>query len=129
MSSAAKIDDEHTRRIKRTSLKNANLLPESAGNLQLTPSEFIQYVVATESSKNLDSSLKRHTAFIKRIRQSAGAENHDQLLKDIETLSLEKYVDEIAGAVVEGITRCKTEKDVWSAVEVCSNNLQLRSNG
>lgn len=52
------------------------------------------------------------------MRQSLGTETHDQVLKDIESLSLEKYVDEISGAVVEGIGRCKTEKDVWSAVEV-----------
>lgn len=47
-----------------------------------------------------------------------GADNHDQILKDIDSLSLEKYIDEVAGAVVEGVSRCKTEKDVWSAVEV-----------
>jgi hypothetical protein len=52
------------------------------------------------------------------MRQSIAADNHDQILKDIETLTLEKYVDEIAGVAVEGIGRCKTEKDVWSAVEV-----------
>jgi hypothetical protein len=40
-------------------------------------------------------------------------------MKDIETLSLEKYVDEIAGAAVEGLARCKTERDIWGAVEVC----------
>jgi len=45
-------------------------------------------------------------------------DNRDQIMKDIESLSLEKYVDELAGAVVEGLGRCKTEKDVWSAVEV-----------
>ena len=55
---------------------------------------------------------------IKRIRLSLGVENHDQIMKDIESLSLEKYVDEMASAVLEGIARCKTEKDVWSAVEV-----------
>lgn len=72
----------------------------------------------TEPSKALDSSLKRHTALIKRMRQSLGSENHAQVLKDLESLSLEKYVDEISSAAVEGIGRCKTEKDVWSAVEV-----------
>jgi len=46
------------------------------------------------------------------------ADNREQIMKDIEALSLEKYVDEIAGAVIEGLGRCKTEKDVWSAVEV-----------
>jgi regulator of nonsense transcripts 2 len=66
----------------------------------------------------LDSSLKRHTALIKRIRQSIGHDNRDQILKDIETLALEKYIEEIAGAVPEGIARCKVDKDVWSAVEV-----------
>lgn len=62
--------------------------------------------------------MKRHTALIKRMRQSLGTDNHEQILKDINSLSLEKYVDELAGAVLEGIARCKTEKDVWSAVEV-----------
>jgi regulator of nonsense transcripts 2 len=66
----------------------------------------------------LDSSLKRHTALIKRIRQSIGHDNRDQILKDIETLALEKYIEEIAGAVPEGIVRCKLERDVWSAAEV-----------
>jgi len=52
------------------------------------------------------------------MRQSMGGDNHDQIMKDIDSLSLEKYIDEIASASVEGIFRCKTEKDVWSAVEV-----------
>ena len=62
--------------------------------------------------------MKRHTALIKRMRQSIGADYRDQVLKDVDQLSLEKYIDEIASAAVEGIARCKTEKDVWSAVEV-----------
>jgi len=65
--------------------------------------------------------LKRHTALIKRIRQSLAIDNHDQILKEIETLSLEKYIDEIVSAVVDGIARCKTERDVWSAVEARMN--------
>ncbi|KAI0633799.1 ARM repeat-containing protein [Trametes polyzona] len=99
----AKVDDEQTRRAKRAALKELNVA--EAGQ---------------ESNKALDSSLKKHTALIKRMRQSLGAENHDQILKDINTLSLEKYVEEIVGAAVEGISRCKTEKDVWSAVEIIS---------
>ena len=71
-----------------------------------------------DSSKALDSSLRRHTALIKRIRQSIGLDNRDQILKDLETLTLEKYIEEIAGAVPEGIARCKLEKDAWSATEV-----------
>ena len=52
------------------------------------------------------------------MRQSVGSDNYDQITKDIAQLSLEKYVDELAGAVLEGIGKCKTERDVWSAVEV-----------
>lgn len=57
------------------------------------------------------------------MRQSIGAENRDHILRDIESLSLEKYIDEIAGAVLEGVGRCKTEKDVWSAVEVFTSRI------
>ncbi|KAI5123948.1 hypothetical protein M0805_006362 [Coniferiporia weirii] len=71
-------------------------------------------------SRALDSSLKRHTALIKRMRQSLGTDNNEQIMKDVSSLSLEKYVDELAGAAVEGVARCKTEKDVWSAVEIVS---------
>ncbi|KAI0360874.1 ARM repeat-containing protein [Trametes cingulata] len=99
----AKVDEEQARRAKRAALKELNTT--EAGK---------------EPAKALDSSLKRHTALIKRMRQSLGAENHDQIMKDIDSLSLEKYVDEIVGAVMEGILRCKTEKDIWSAVEIIS---------
>lgn len=98
-----KADEEHSRHVKRAQLKQLN--DDRAGE---------------ELAKALDSSLKRHTALIKRIKQSMGVDNHDQILKDIDTLSLEKYIDEIAGAVTEGIVRCKLEKDVWSAAEVIS---------
>ena len=64
--------------------------------------------------------MKRHTALIKRIRQSLAADNREQILKEIDSLSLEKYIEEIANAIIEGIARCKTEKDVWAAVEVRS---------
>lgn len=56
---------------------------------------------------------------IKRLRRSIEAENRELILKDMVSLSLEKYIDEIAGAILEGVVgRCKTEKDVWSTVEV-----------
>ncbi|KAJ7497393.1 ARM repeat-containing protein, partial [Mycena latifolia] len=100
--SNSKLDEERVRLARRQSLRSLNGTP-----------------AAQESSK-LDSSLKRHTALIKRMRQSMAMDNRDQILKDIDTLSLEKYVDEIVGAGIEGITRCKTEKDVWSAVEIVS---------
>ncbi|KAJ7680426.1 ARM repeat-containing protein [Mycena polygramma] len=100
--SGSRLDEERVRLSKRKSLKSLNGNP------------------TTQESSKLDSSLKRHTALIKRMRQSMAMDNRDQILKDIDTLSLEKYVDEIVGAAVEGVARCKTEKDVWSAVEIIS---------
>ncbi|KAI0260818.1 ARM repeat-containing protein [Gloeopeniophorella convolvens] len=99
-----KVDEEKARRNKRAQLRVLNVRSPGTG----------------ESNKSLDSSLKRHTALIKRIRQSIGLDNRDQILKDVDTLALEKYIDEIAGAVPEGVARCKLEKDVWSAAEVIS---------
>ncbi|EIW82813.1 ARM repeat-containing protein [Coniophora puteana RWD-64-598 SS2] len=97
---ASKADEEKSRHARRTKVKQQNANRD------------------TPDSAKLDSSLKRHTALIKRMRQTVGSDNRDQIVKDIDTLSLEKYVDEIAGATLEGIARCKTEKDVWSAVEI-----------
>ncbi|THH05893.1 hypothetical protein EW146_g9779 [Bondarzewia mesenterica] len=96
-----KVDEERARQAKRAQLRLLNV--QRAGQ---------------EPVRALDSSLKRHTALIKRMRQSVGADHRDQVLKDVEGLALEKYVDEIVGAVPEGIARCKLEKDVWSAAEV-----------
>lgn len=45
-------------------------------------------------------------------------DNRDQIMKDIDSLSLEKYIDELVSAIIEGLGRCKTEKDIWGAVEV-----------
>ncbi|KAG1890392.1 ARM repeat-containing protein [Suillus subluteus] len=101
-SALLKVDEEKARHARRVKLRELN----AAMDIQ-------------ELSK-LDSSLKRHTGLIKRMRQSLGTDQRDQILKDIDSLSLEKYIDEIAGAALEGIARCKTEKDVWSAVEVIS---------
>ncbi|KAJ7703097.1 armadillo-type protein [Mycena rosella] len=100
--SNSRLDEERVRLARRKSLRSVNGTP------------------TTQESSKLDSSLKRHTALIKRMRQSMAMDNRDQIIKDIDTLSLEKYVDEIVGAAVEGIARCKTEKDVWSAVEIVS---------
>lgn len=97
----SKEEEEKQKRIKRAELKQLNSAPSAP-------------------SKSLDSSLKRHSALIKRLRQSLGADNRDQVLKDIDGLTLEKYVEEIVQASVDGMSRCKTEKDVWAAAEIVS---------
>lgn len=66
---------------------------------------------------SLDSSLKKNTAFIKRLRTSLNADNQAGLLKDISSLSLEKYIPEVVGAASEGLQKCKTVSDILAAVE------------
>lgn len=131
MSTAQKNEEESARCTRRSALKALNVSNLANGMVVCCPippfthsypvghrATGLTLVVSSGSSKPLDSSWKRYTAFIKKVRQSLGVENRDQLLKDIETLSLEKYVDELDVAALEGISRCKSEKDVWSAVEV-----------
>lgn len=73
-----------------------------------------------KTASNLDASLKKNTAFIKRLRTGITSDVHDQLMKDLETLSLEKYISEIVGAVTEGLQKSKTSADIFTAIEVVS---------
>ncbi|EMR08831.1 hypothetical protein PNEG_02618 [Pneumocystis murina B123] len=73
-----------------------------------------------KTAPNLDTSLKKNTAFIKRLRTGITSDIHDQLIRDLETLSLEKYISEIVGAVVEGLQKSKTSADIFTAIEVIS---------
>lgn len=58
-------------------------------------------VVPSESYfTKLDSSLKKNTAFVKKLKQFTAAQL-DSLLKDMSTLNLSKYVSEVSQAIVE----------------------------
>jgi regulator of nonsense transcripts 2 len=46
------------------------------------------------------------------------ADNQTGLLKEITSLSLEKYVPEVVGAAAEGLQKCKTIADIMAALEV-----------
>ncbi|KAF9364733.1 hypothetical protein BGX34_000627 [Mortierella sp. NVP85] len=70
--------------------------------------------------KNLDSNIKKNTAFIKKCKTGLTADVSAQLLNDIKKLSLEKYISEIVTAILEGLARCKLGVDVAAAVEVIS---------
>lgn len=48
----------------------------------------------------LDSSLKKNTAFVKKLKQFTAAQL-DSLLKDMSSLNLTKYISEVAQALVE----------------------------
>lgn len=73
---------------------------------------------ATPIKGPFDSNLKKNTAFVKRVRQNLGVESKDQFLKEINTLGLDKYREEIIGALPEGMAKCATGKDVAACMEV-----------
>ncbi|KAJ9107589.1 hypothetical protein QFC21_001048 [Naganishia friedmannii] len=71
----------------------------------------------------LDASLKKHTTLINKLRSALLTTSSDVLIKEIDGLTLTKYVEEIVGAVVEGLTAAKGvgKVDVDSIVEVISH--------
>ncbi|KAI5477244.1 regulator of nonsense transcripts 2 [Pseudohyphozyma bogoriensis] len=69
----------------------------------------------------LDTSLKRHTALLTKLRSSLHTPaTVPGILKDVQGLALEKYIEEAVGAVVEGVGKCKNGTEVAGAVEVIS---------
>ena len=69
---------------------------------------------------SLDSSMKKNTAFIKRLRTAINASSQTQFLQDIRTLSLHKYLSEIISACYEGLCKLKTPGEIGTGVEIVS---------
>uniref|UniRef100_A0A1I8PTW1 MIF4G domain-containing protein n=1 Tax=Stomoxys calcitrans TaxID=35570 RepID=A0A1I8PTW1_STOCA len=64
----------------------------------------------------LDSSLKRNTAFVKKLKQFTAAQL-DSLMKDMKGLNLSKYISEICSALSEAKIKMT---DVPAVVMLCS---------
>ncbi|KAI5785039.1 putative nonsense-mediated mRNA decay factor [Peziza echinospora] len=75
-------------------------------------------VFKTQSS--LDSSLKKNTAVIKRLRTQLTGDSLPTILKELATISLEKYLSEVISAVADGLQKVKTSPDITAAVETVS---------
>lgn len=71
-------------------------------------------------SKSLDSSLKKNTAFIKRLRTAITAATLSTFLQEIRTLSLHKYLSEIISACYEGLCKLKAPGEIEAGVEIVS---------
>ncbi|KAF5560577.1 regulator of nonsense transcripts 2, partial [Fusarium napiforme] len=71
-------------------------------------------------AKTLDSSLKKNTAFIKRLRTAITAATLSTFLQEIRTLSLHKYLSEIISACYEGLCRLKSPGEIEASVEIVS---------
>ncbi|RKF81397.1 Regulator of nonsense transcripts 2 [Golovinomyces cichoracearum] len=70
--------------------------------------------------KSLDSSLKKNTAFIKRLRTAISPSTLNTFLHEIQTLILHKYLSEIISACYEGLCKLKSSGEIESGVEVVS---------
>ncbi|KAM0078493.1 mRNA decay protein [Fusarium odoratissimum] len=71
-------------------------------------------------AKTLDSSLKKNTALIKRLRTAITAATLSTFLQEIRTLSLHKYLSEIISACYEGLCRLKSPGEIEAGVEIVS---------
>lgn len=72
-----------------------------------------------ETASRLDSSLKKNTAFIKKVR-TFSKEQSQSLLDDVRTLSLEKYLSEIILSIGEGLLKLNTNSEITVCAEVVS---------
>ncbi|KAG6005866.1 hypothetical protein E4U21_007574 [Claviceps maximensis] len=71
-------------------------------------------------ANNLDSSMKKNTAFIKRLRTAITTATLSTFLQEIRTLSLHKYLSEIIAACYEGLCRLKSPGEIDAAIEIVS---------
>ena len=74
------------------------------------------YIAGDSESKTLDSSVKRNSALIKKLRQLS-EETKESLLLDILKTNQSKYVSEAVAAITEANVK---SKDINAAVQVCS---------
>ncbi|KAI1381809.1 ARM repeat-containing protein [Hypoxylon crocopeplum] len=71
-------------------------------------------------SSSLDSSLKKNTAFIKRLRTAITPATLNTFLQEMRSLSLSKYLSEIISACYEGLCKLKTPGEIDAAIEIVS---------
>ena len=71
-------------------------------------------------SASLDSSLKKNTAFIKRLRTSITSSTTATGLQEIRSLSLHKYLSEVISASYEGLCKLKSPTEIAAGIEIVS---------
>ncbi|KAJ4300471.1 mRNA decay protein [Collariella sp. IMI 366227] len=70
--------------------------------------------------KSLDSTMKKNTAFIKRLRTAITPATQNTFLQEIKTVSLSKYLSEIVAACHEGLCKLKSPGEIEAGVEIVS---------
>ncbi|KAB5572124.1 armadillo-type protein [Coniochaeta sp. 2T2.1] len=71
-------------------------------------------------AKSLDSTLKKNTGFIKRLRTGITPASLSTFLQEIRTVSLHKYLSEIISACYEGLCKLKSPGEIEAGVEIVS---------
>lgn len=71
-------------------------------------------------AKSLDSTLKKNTGFIKRLRTGITPASLPTFLQEIRTVSLHKYLSEIISACYEGLCKLKSPGEIEAGVEIVS---------
>lgn len=72
------------------------------------------------ADSSLDSSMKKNTAFIRRLRTAITSSGTTTFIQEVRTLSLHKYLSEIISACAEGLTKLKLPVDIAAGIEVFS---------
>ncbi|GAV53953.1 hypothetical protein ZYGR_0AK04550 [Zygosaccharomyces rouxii] len=76
----------------------------------------------------LDSSIKRNTGFIKKLKLGITKDSKASLLKDLSEVSLEKYLSEIINTADEGLQNVPNRNDDVAAVVEVISGLHQRFN-
>lgn len=65
---------------------------------------------------NLDSSIKKNSAFVKRLKGFTESQK-DQILNEIDRLNLTKFISEVAASIIEAKLKLS---DIPAIIEICS---------
>ncbi|KAI9688080.1 MAG: hypothetical protein M1822_001586 [Bathelium mastoideum] len=69
---------------------------------------------------SLDSSMKKNTAFIKRLRTAINPTGQSTFVQEVASLSLHKYLSEVISACYEGLCKLKSPGEIAAGVEIVS---------
>ncbi|GJP58575.1 hypothetical protein CLOP_g453 [Closterium sp. NIES-67] len=98
----ARADEARKAAEAKKALRAANLRPKRLG--------------ASGEGKGLDSSIKRNTAMIRRLRQLS-EDQREAILDEVRAVNMSKYVSEAVAAIAEAKLKMA---DIPAAVQVCS---------
>lgn len=87
---------------------------------QATLSLLTSKIEIFSANGSLDSSLKKNTAFIKRLRTAITSTSTTAFIQEIRSLSLQKYLSEVISASYEGLCKLKTPGEIAAGVEIIS---------